>query len=93
MKPSDVIKKIRLTEKGTILAETENKYIFHVDPKANKLQIKEAVKQLFGKTAIEVNTMNYEGKKRRERRPDYGRRPSWKKAIVQLKEGEKIELA
>jgi large subunit ribosomal protein L23 len=93
LKPSDIIKKIRLTEKGTILSEKENKYVFHVDPRANKIQIKDAIKQLFGKTAVAVNTCNYEGKKRRERRADYGRRPSWKKAVVQLKEGESIDLA
>ena len=66
--------------------------MFHVDPRANKLQIREAIKALFGKTAVAVNTTNYAGKKRRERRADAGRRAHWKKAIVQLKEGHEIEI-
>jgi large subunit ribosomal protein L23 len=91
--PFDLIESIRLTEKGTLLSEKQNKYIFRVDPRANKLQIKRAIEQLFGKKVVDVNTCNYAGKKKRERRANYGRRSHWKKAIVTLKEGEKIELA
>jgi large subunit ribosomal protein L23 len=47
---------------------------------------------LFGKTVIDVRTMNYAGKKKRERRADYGRTNHWKKAIVKLKDGDRIEL-
>lgn len=88
----DVIQTVRLTEKATLLTEKENKYTFQVSPAANKLQIKAAVEKLFGKKVESVNTCNYAGKKKRERRADYGRKPHWKKAIVTLKEGEKIEL-
>ena len=88
----DIIDSIRLTEKGTLLSEKENKYVFRVKPYANKLQIKRAVEQLFGKKVIAVNTCNYAGKKKRERTAHLGRKAHWKKAIVTLKDGEKIEL-
>jgi large subunit ribosomal protein L23 len=87
-----VIKTIRLSEKATRLGDTNNEYLFIVDPKANKLEIKGAVQRLFGKTVEAVRTANYAGKKKRERRADFGRRPHWKKAIVTLKEGEKLDL-
>jgi large subunit ribosomal protein L23 len=89
----DIIDHIRLTEKGTLLSEKENKYVFHVRPHANKLQIKQAIEQLFGKTVVAVNTCNYAGKKKRERTANFGRKSHWKKAIVTLKEGERIDLA
>jgi len=91
--PQDLIQTIALTEKAGILGEKENKYVFRVSPRANKLQIKNAIEKLFGKTVVSVNTCNYAGKARRERRADYGRTAAWKKAIVTLKDGEKIELA
>lgn len=91
--PFDIIDTVRLTEKGTLLTEQHNKYVFRVHPRANKLQIKEAIEKLFDKKVADVNTANYAGKKKRERRADYGRKPHWKKAIVTLKEGEKIDLA
>ena len=87
-----VINTIRLSEKASLLGEQNNEYVFEVDPKANKLEIKQAVQQIFGKKVADVRTMNVAGKKRRERRADYGRTKHWKKAIVQLKPGEKIDL-
>ena len=89
----DIIDSIRLTEKGTLLSEKQNKYVFRVKPHANKLQIKRAIEQLFGKKVIDVNTCNYAGKKKRERTANYGRKTHWKKAIVTLKEGDRIDLA
>ena len=89
----DIIDTVRLTEKGTLLTEKHNQYVFRVKPTANKTQIKQAVEKLFGKKVTRVNTSNYAGKKKRERRADFGRKPHWKKAIVTLKEGEKIDLA
>jgi len=89
----DIIETIRLTEKATLLGEKLNKYIFRVSPRANKLQIKTAVEKLFGKTVVSVNTANYDGKKKRQRSASYGRTAHWKKAIVTLKEGDKIDLA
>ena len=88
----DLIQTVQLTEKASLLSEKLNKYVFRVSPRANKVQIKAAIEMLFKKTVVSVNTCNYAGKKKRERRMDYGRKTHWKKAIVTLKEGEKIEL-
>jgi len=87
-----VIKTIRLTEKATVLDEKNNEFVFNVDPRANKLEIKEAVQKLFGKTVIGVRTANYDGKLKRRKRADAGRTNHWKKAIVRLKAGERIDL-
>lgn len=87
-----VINNIRLSEKATFLGEKNNEYVFEVNPKANKLEIKQAVQQIFGKKVAAVRTMQYDGKARRKRRADAGVTPSWKKAVVRLKEGEKIDL-
>jgi large subunit ribosomal protein L23 len=89
----DLIDTVHLTEKATLLGEKLNKYVFRVSPRANKVQIKNAVEKLFKKTVIGVNTCNYAGKKKRERTAAYGRKAHWKKAIVTLKEGDKIDLA
>lgn len=91
--PHELISNIVLTEKATLLSDNLNQYVFRVSPRANKIQIKHAVEKLFGKKVARVNTANYAGKKRRERRADAGRTAHWKKAIVTLKEGEKIDLA
>lgn len=91
--PFDHVQTILLTEKATLLSEMHNQYVFRVSPRANKLDIKRAVEQLFKKTVLDVNTANYQGKKKRERTANFGRRASWKKAIVTLKEGDKIDLA
>ncbi|MEX1010231.1 MAG: 50S ribosomal protein L23 [Chthoniobacterales bacterium] len=90
--PFDIIRTVRLTEKSTVLMDKGNKYVFEVNPAANKLEIKAAIESLFQKKVVSVNTANYAGKKKRERRADFGRRPHWKKAIVTLKEGEKLDL-
>jgi large subunit ribosomal protein L23 len=87
-----VIKTIQLSEKATLLTELNNEYVFKVDRRANKLEIKEAVQKLFKKTVVDVRTANYQGKKKRERRADYGRTAHWKKAFVRLKEGDTIDF-
>ncbi|HEY2568218.1 MAG TPA: 50S ribosomal protein L23 [Candidatus Udaeobacter sp.] len=89
--PHNIIQTASLTEKSTIMSEKQNKYVFRVSPRANKIQIKSAIERLFQKKVIDVNTCNYAGKEKRVRGP-MGRRPRWKKAIVTLAEGEKIEL-
>jgi len=88
----DLIQTASLTEKASLLSEKHNKYVFRVSPRANKIQIKKAIETLFQKKVLSVNTCNYAGKKKRERTQNYGRKAHWKKAIVTLKEGEKIEL-
>jgi len=88
----DHIQTVILTEKATLLSEKHNQYVFRVSPRANKLDIKRAVETLFKKTVLNVNTANFAGKKKRERTANFGRRPHWKKAVVTLKEGDKIDL-
>jgi len=88
----DIIQTASLTEKSSLLGDKHNKYVFRVSPRANKIQIKQAIEKLFGKKVLDVNTCNYAGKKKRERRADFGRKNHWKKAIVTLKEGDKIDL-
>ncbi len=90
---SHVIKRVRLSEKATLLGEQRNSYVFEVDPKANKHEIAAAVKAAFGKKVVAVNTANYAGKARRQRTASFGRTSAWKKAVVQLAPGEKIDLA
>ena len=92
MKASDVLIKPILSEKANKQTEKLNRYSFVVDRKANKLEIKQAVEQLFGKSVTGVRTANYDGKLRRKRRSDAGRTIHWKKAIVRLKEGESLDL-
>lgn len=91
--PYSIVKTVRVTEKGTMLAEKVNQYQLVVDKKANKLEIKHAVEQLFKVKVVNVNTAHVRGKARRERTVHFGRTPSWKKAVVTLKEGDKIEVA
>ena len=88
-----IIKEIQLTEKGTIQGEIGNKYFFSVDRSANKPEIKKAVEDLFNVSVKSVNTMRYEGKRKRERTVRYGKRADWKRAIVTLEEGSRIDLA
>jgi len=87
-----VIDTVLISEKATLLQEMNNEYVFKVDRDANKLEIKRAIEQLFGKKVEAVRTMNCAGKKKRERRSDAGRTANWKKAIVRLKEGETLDL-
>ena len=87
-----VINKVLLTEKGTRLSDEENKYIFSVNPKANKAEIKQAVVELFKVKVLAVNTMNRLGKKKRERTASAGRTAAWKRAVVTLAEGSSIDF-
>lgn len=87
-----VIDKALLTEKGTRLTEEENKYIFRVNPAANKMEIKQAVEEFFKVKVVAVNTMNRQGKKKRERTASCGRTAAWKRAVVTLAEGSKIDF-
>jgi len=87
-----VIDTVQLSEKATLLQETNNEYVFKVDRRANKLEIKRAVEQLFGVKVEDVRTCNYRGKAKRRRRPDAGVTARWKKAMVRLKEGDSVDL-
>ncbi len=80
-----------VSEKNSNLRADQNKYVFRVDIEANKLQIRNAVEELFKVRVEDVTTMMMHGKPKRMGRFE-GRRPDWKKAVVQLKKGETIEL-
>ncbi len=80
-----------LTEKGTLMKETDNKVLFRVARDANKIEIKKAVEDIFKVKVDSVRTMNCRGKKKRMGKFE-GRRPDWKKAIVALKEGEHLDF-
>ena len=80
-----------LTEKTTLQKEALNKVAFRVAPDATKRQIKEAVEGIFNVTVLKVHTSNIVGKYRRWRL-QVGKQPDWKKAVVTLKPGDKIEF-
>ena len=90
MEYTDVILAPLITEKGTYLRE-EGKYIFKVNPKATKIQIKEAVRRLFNVKVVDCTVMNVNGKPKRLRYKA-GMTSSWKKAIVKLAEGVTIKI-
>ncbi len=92
--PWQIIRRPILSDKGYRLMETRNQYLFEVAQDATKIEIKEAVEKIYEKKKIEVEkvrTMRVKGKMRRIRYKT-GRRRSWKKAIVTLREGDNIEL-
>ncbi|MGD0266215.1 MAG: 50S ribosomal protein L23 [Candidatus Methylomirabilota bacterium] len=89
--PHQTVLKPLLTEKGTRLKEEGNQYLFQVAKTANKVEIKQAIEQLFKVTVLDVRTARVRGKVKRLGRFQ-GRRPDWKKAIATLKEGDSIEL-
>ena len=92
MNSFEVIKTVRLTEKGTRQAEKFNQYTVVADRRATKPQIRSAVQELFKVKVTKVNTLNVRGKARRQRTSQAGTTMAWKKAIVTLKEGDKIVL-
>jgi large subunit ribosomal protein L23 len=92
MNAFDVIKTVRLTEKGTRQAESFNQYTIVADRRADKPAIRRAVEQLFKVKVLSVNTSNCMGKARRQRTAQAGADSDWKKAIVTLKKGDKINL-
>jgi large subunit ribosomal protein L23 len=92
MNSFDVIKTVRLTEKGTTQAEKNNQYTVVADRRANKIQIRKAVEELFKVKVLAVNTSNVAGKLRRRRTIHAGRDAHWKKALVTLKDGDRINL-
>ncbi len=92
MNSFEVIKTVRVTEKATKQSSTLNQYTVVADKRANKIEIRKAIEDLFKVKVVRVNTMNVRGKLRRQRTAAQGWTPTWKKAIVTLKDGDKIEL-
>jgi len=87
-----------VTEKSANAIETENVYTFIVDRNANKIEISRAIESLWDVKVTDVRTMQYRGKAKRammgrlSKNPKIGRRPAFKKAVVQLVEGDHIEF-
>ncbi len=91
--PYQIIIRPLLTEKSTILREEQNRYSFWADKKANKIEIKKAIEAIFpGVKVVSVNTVMVHGKPIRIRGNRRRKKPDWKKAIVTLRPGDKIEI-
>jgi large subunit ribosomal protein L23 len=89
--PRTVVRKVLITEKGTVLRELRNQYFFEVARDANKIEIRRAIENIFKVKVDSVRTMQLRGKVKRQGRW-VGRRNDWKKAIVTLQPDQKIEL-
>ncbi len=87
----DIIISPLVTEKSTTQREGQNQYSFKVNKRANKIEIREAVERLFKVKVREVRTTTIRGKVKRLGRR-FGKRPDWKKAIVTVKEGDRIDF-
>ena len=90
MEARDILLRPLVTERSTEMME-EGKYVFAVDKRANKIQVAQAVAEIFNVKVVSVNTMNVTGTKKRVGR-NVGRRPRYKKAIVKLAPGETIQF-
>jgi large subunit ribosomal protein L23 len=86
-----IINKPLVTEKGTVMLSEGNRVTFKVHLDANKIEIRDAVQKIFSVTVLQVNTQVVRGKRKRFGKA-MGQTKSWKKAMVQLKEGDKIEI-
>lgn len=86
-----IVKKALITEKSTLAREEANKYVFEVDRRANKIEIVKAIEKLFKVKVLDVHVMNVTGKKKRLGRV-VGQKRSWKKAVVTLAPGNRIEI-
>ena len=92
MNAEEIIKRpLIMTEKGQNLREDQNKFLFEVDRSASKRQIRDAVEELFDVSVESVNTLIVRGRMRRMGR-GYAKTRNWKKAIVQVADGETIEF-
>ena len=91
MNPQQIVQRPLVTERSMTLRDDEGKYAFRVHPQATKPEIRKAIEELFDVKVVSVTTMNVLGKNKRMGR-FVGRRPAWKKAIVKVAEGQKIEI-
>jgi large subunit ribosomal protein L23 len=89
--PRTVVRRALITEKGTVLREVRNQYLFEVVRDANKIDIKRAIEAIFNVKVASVRTQQLLGTVRRQGR-FVGKRSDWKKAIVTLKPDQKIDL-
>lgn len=86
-----IIRRALITEKSTIAKDESNKYIFEVDRRANKIEVAKALEKIFKVKVLDVHVMNVKGKKKRVGRI-LGEKRSWKKAVVTLAPGSRIEI-
>ena len=91
VEPRNIVRRARITEKGTQIRENQNGYLFEVARDANKIEVKKAVEAIFNVKVSTVRTLRVHGKPKKVGR-HAGHRPDWKKAIVTLKKGQTIEL-
>ena len=91
MKTHQIIKKPLVTEKGTLAQQAANKYFFAVDTRATKQDVCRAVEEIFKVKVSNVHTMNVRGKLKHVGK-SFGCASDWKKAVVTLKEGDRIEF-
>jgi large subunit ribosomal protein L23 len=91
MEHYQIIRRPIVTEKGSILKDENNQLVFEVSLDSNKSEIRKAVEKLFKVTVLSVRTQNRAGKKKRMGRT-LGRRKNWKKAIVTLKQGDRVDF-
>ena len=87
----DIIKRPVITEKTSLQKEAANQVSFEVDRQANRIEIQRAVEQIFSVRVVKVRTMQISGKRKRRGRVE-GKRRDWKKAIVTLMPGERIDF-
>jgi large subunit ribosomal protein L23 len=90
-KTYQILKRPLITEKSTAAKETYNKLYFEVDRRANKIEVKQAVEQIFKVDVVDVFTSNVRGKVKRVGRI-LSKRPDWKKAIVTIKPGQQVKF-
>lgn len=86
-----ILKRPLITEKSTTEKDLHNKLFFEVDRGANKIEIKQAVEAMFKVNVLDVTTMNVAGKKKRVGK-FFTRRSNWKKAVVTIKPGQRVEF-
>ena len=87
----EILRRPLITEKSTVEKDKGNKLVFEVDQRANKIEIKQAVEQMFKVNVLDVTTMTMRGKKKRVGR-FFTKRPDWKKAMVTIKPGQRVEF-
>jgi len=87
----DILRRPLITEKSARLMELDNTYVFEVNERSNKVQIKHAIEDYFGVDVDTVRTVRVRGKTKRSGR-HLGKRSNWKKAYVQLAEGHSIDF-
>lgn len=87
----EILRRPLITEKSTVEKDKGNKLVFEVDQRANKIEIKQAVEKMFKVNVLDVTTMTMRGKKKRVGRY-FTKRPDWKKAMVTIKPGQRVEF-